>query len=74
MKTNYSWHLLTEYFIRFSMMLRIIIHIFLLVKIGIVTLIGGQVENEIETEIAIGIIVETRVAAIDTAKVGMDIR
>ena len=43
-------------------------------KIGIVTLIGGQVENEIETEIAIGIIVETRVAAIDTAKVGMDIR
>ena len=70
MKTNYSWHLLTEYFIRFSMMLRIIIHIFLLVKIGIVTLIGGQVE----TEIVIGIIVETRVAAIDTAKVGMDIR
>ena len=59
-------------------MLRFIIHIFLLVKIGIATLIDGQVENVIETEIAIGIIVETRVAAIvavtDTAKVGMDIR
>jgi hypothetical protein len=39
--------------------------------------IDGQAENVIETEIEIGIIAETRVAAIvaiDTAKVGMGIR